>query len=127
MAAAVAFGVALLRQTVKALPLKAHTGAIIGQGLMLLGGACVLARLTGGTLAHLASMFGRNVGRKRRLQKQLEVVEVGGAAGAATALSDLCLAFIWLAVCCAVCVQLHLPVLCGCLRAVGLVETQHWQ
>ena len=74
-----AFGVALLRQTVKALPLKAPAGAMIGKGLWLLGAAFVAARLTGGTLAHLAAMFGRNVGRKRRLAKQLEAVEVSSA------------------------------------------------
>ena len=79
MAAAVTFGVALLHTTVRALPLKASAGAVIGKGLWLLGAGFVLARLTGGTLAHLACMFGRNVGRKRRLQKQLEAVEVGAA------------------------------------------------
>ncbi|PSC70223.1 hypothetical protein C2E20_6303 [Micractinium conductrix] len=45
------------------------------RGLWLLAGGYVLARLTGGALAHMTGIFRRNAGRKRRLLRQLEVVE----------------------------------------------------
>ena len=84
VAAAVAFGVSLLHSTVGALPLKG-AGPVVAKGLWLLGGAFVLARLTGGTLAHVVAMFGRNASRKRRLQRQLEAVQVRAWAAAAAA------------------------------------------
>lgn len=72
VAGMVAFGVALLHTTIRALPFKSP---VISKGLVLVGGAYVLARLTGGALAHMAGMFGRNAARKRRLLRKLQAVE----------------------------------------------------
>lgn len=74
VAAAVAFGLAVLRQTIKVLPLK--QSPVLAKGMWLLGGAFVLARLTGGTLAHMTAMFHRNASRKRRLLQKLATVQV---------------------------------------------------
>lgn len=73
VAAAVAFGLAVLRQTIKVLPLK--QSPVLAKGMWLLGGAFVLARLTGGTLAHMTAMFHRNASRKRRLLQKLATVQ----------------------------------------------------
>lgn len=70
----VAFGVALLHTTLRALPLRSPA---LSKGLVLVGGAFVLARLTGGALAHMTGMFSRNAARKRRLLRKLQAVEVG--------------------------------------------------
>ncbi|KAL4430577.1 hypothetical protein ABPG77_005817 [Micractinium sp. CCAP 211/92] len=72
VAGMVAFGVALLHTTLKALPLRSPA---LSKGLVLVGGAFVLARLTGGALAHMAGMFSRNAARKRRLLRKLQAVE----------------------------------------------------
>ncbi|KAL4436936.1 hypothetical protein ABPG75_004075 [Micractinium tetrahymenae] len=72
VAGMVAFGVALLHTTLKALPFKSP---VLSKGLVLVGGAFVLARLTGGALAHVAGMFSRNAARKRRLLRKLQGVE----------------------------------------------------
>lgn len=76
VASVVTFGVALLHTTVRALPLSKSTTSMAAKGLWLVGGLVVLARLTGGTLAHLGGMFGRNAARKRRLARKLRAVEV---------------------------------------------------
>lgn len=72
MAAAITCAVGVLHTTVRALPVK--SGLLI-RGMWLLGGAVVVMRLTGGTLAHVAGMFQRNSSRKRRLKAKLAAVE----------------------------------------------------
>lgn len=76
MAGAILFGVSLLHSTLRALPLKATSSPALGRGLWLLGGAVVVARLTGGAMAHIAGMLRGNASRKRRLQEKLQVLEV---------------------------------------------------
>ena len=75
VAAVLTVGIGFLQTTLRALHFRSPA---VTKGLWLLGGAVVVVRLTGGALAHMASMFTRNASRKRRLQEKLAAVEVRG-------------------------------------------------
>lgn len=72
---AVAIGVGLIHQTIKALvPLKVSTPLVTG--CWAIGGAYCLFRLTAGAATGWFSMTQRNARRKRQLQLKLETLEV---------------------------------------------------
>lgn len=69
VASSLVVGLAVVRQTLRALPIKG-VGAV-AKGLWLAGGCYLAARLAGGVIARFGGLLGRNARRKRRLLARL--------------------------------------------------------
>jgi hypothetical protein len=75
IAGALALGLSMLHQTVKAVLPSQVAGPVIG-GAWVLGGGFILFRLTAGTVAGWVGVMERNSRRKRQLRRKLEALEL---------------------------------------------------